>query len=158
MKQEYHDVDYVDKLNEKDKAWLANFMEEDLGARFNHDGKRIYKRKRDIKASYNRNNARNRDQYGIAKATGKAVDIPADQAYQYWEENYVDVDYEDKLVEGIDKNEAMPILSLDEVHKLKDNLSDDAKKFYAAHYGLEELLQNPELMQSEDDAGNSNKG
>lgn len=87
------------------------------------------------------------------------MDIPVDQAYQYWEENYVDIDYEDKLVESIDKEEAMPILNIDEVIKLKENLSDDARVFYAEHYDLaEELLKNSEFVQAEDQTSDSDEG
>lgn len=150
VKQEYHDIDYADKLNPKDRAWLASFMDEDLGARFNHHGKRVYKKKRDVNASYNRNNARNRDQYGIAKATGTAVDVPLDQAYQYWEENYIDPDFESKVLESIDGETKAPILSLDEYAKLKDQMVPEVKDFYVRHYGLQESLENAELMQGED--------
>lgn len=123
-------------------------MEEDLGARFNHKGKRIYKSKRDTKQSYNRNNARNRDQYGIAKATGKAVDISADQAFQYWEENYHDNHYEDNVVQNIDKPKKEELLSLDEFNKLKDNLTEEAVKFYKEYYKLEQALQDAHHVQS----------
>lgn len=74
IKQEYHDLDYLDKLSDKDKLWLSKFMEEDLGARFNHSGSKVYRKKRDKIESYRRNNQRNRDLYSLLKATGKFND------------------------------------------------------------------------------------
>jgi len=78
-------------------------MEEDLGARFNHNGKKIYKKKTDRRESFNRNNARNRDMYSIAKATGKIDDVSVEDAVQKWENDYQDSSFEDKLIEAIDK-------------------------------------------------------
>lgn len=103
IKQEFHDIDYVDKLNDEEKAWLSSFMEEDLGANFKHKGKRIYRKKQDKLDSYRRNNKRNVDEYSVAKATGKIIDMSVDQAVQQWQENYNDPDYEDRLIAEIDK-------------------------------------------------------
>lgn len=82
---------------------MSSFMEEDLGARFNHDSKKIYKKKSKKRDSYNRNNARNRDIYSIAKASGKISDVSTEDAVQYWEETYVDNNYEDQLIDAIDQ-------------------------------------------------------
>jgi hypothetical protein len=70
IKQEYHDYDYINQLSEKEKQWLNDFTEEDLGARLNHKGKKINRTKERKRGCYNRNNARNRDIYAISKATG----------------------------------------------------------------------------------------
>lgn len=136
IKQEYHDIDYADQLNEKDKAWLSAFMDEDLGANFTHEGKKVYKKKRDINASYGRNNARNRDQYANSKAAGKTVDISADQAYQYWEENYIDNNFEQKVFDEIEKSKDMKVLTLDEYYKFEDQLTEETKEFYQNLYKL----------------------
>lgn len=140
IKQEYFDIDYIDQLSEKEKEWLSSFMEEDLGARFQHNGKKIYRRKSDARKSYTRNNARNRDQYGIAKATGKAVDVHPDQAFQYWEENYIDNDYEDKLADSIESPKKKALLSLEEYLKFKEKnqLSKEAIEFYEEYYKINE--------------------
>lgn len=103
IKQEYYDIDYINKLSPEEKEWLSSFMEEDLGARFNHGGKKIHKKKSQKRESFNRNNARNRDMYSIAKATGKVVDVDLEDAVKYWEESYVDNNFEDKLIDIIDK-------------------------------------------------------
>lgn len=136
IKQEYHDIDYMDKLDDKEKAWLSSFMDEDLGANFTHEGKKIYKKKRDIKESYHRNNARNRDQYANSKAAGKTVDISADQAYQYWEENYIDSNFEQKVFDQIEKGKDIKILTLDEYHKFEEQLTEEVKEFYQNYYKL----------------------
>lgn len=69
VRQEYHDVDeYIDQLNEEELAWLNKFMEEELNASFKNDGTDLNKTKEERKKIYDRNNARNRCQYGIIKA------------------------------------------------------------------------------------------
>lgn len=73
IKQEYHDIDYVNKLNDEEKQWLSKFLEEDLGARFNHGQENIYTEKDDVRASYRRNNQRNRDLYAIERAKGNLI-------------------------------------------------------------------------------------
>ena len=103
IKQEYYDIDYINKLSSEEKEWLSSFMEEDLGARFNHKGKKIYKKKSKKRESYDRNNARNRDIYSIAKATGKISDVSTEEAVSVWEDNYVNENYEDILIEELDK-------------------------------------------------------
>ena len=78
IKQEYHDIDYADKLSDKEKLYLSNFMEEFLGARTNHSGKKIHKKlhtKAGRKKIFDANNARNRDSYSNAKARGAIVDV-----------------------------------------------------------------------------------
>ena len=85
------DYDYLDKLSEKDKAWLNSFTEEYVNANFNHDGKRIHPKKYKTKKvqrtgkkkkidlfkneSERRNNARNRCVLTKAGASGKKVDL-----------------------------------------------------------------------------------
>jgi len=79
-------------------------MEEDLGARLNHPGPKIYKKKADKKGCFDRNNARNRDIYSLAKATGQLhnnVHVEAVEALQV-EYDYAQ-DVEDQLIDAIDK-------------------------------------------------------
>lgn len=83
---------------------MSSFMEEYLGARFNHKRKKIHKEQKYKKSSYDMNNARNRDIYSVAKATGRIADWDADKAYEYWEDNYIDENYEDRLIDEIDES------------------------------------------------------
>lgn len=109
VKQEYHDIDYVDKLSDKDKAWLSSFMEEDLGARFNHPGKKIYRKKADRIASFRRNNARQRDMYSLAKATGLINDGEPGEAIEALQmEHYDAQDIENRIIEAIDAKNVKP--------------------------------------------------
>lgn len=102
VKQEYHDIDYAHKLNEKEKAWMNSFMEEDLGANFDHRGKKIYKNSNPKrKASYRRNNYRNLDMYGQAKVQGKVVDTKIEDA--------LDEHFETDLIESINRRQEAAI-------------------------------------------------
>jgi hypothetical protein len=65
------DYDYVNKLSEKDKAWLNKFTEEYTNASFKKTSKPIQKTKAQRKDAYDRNNSRNRCIYTRAKASGK---------------------------------------------------------------------------------------
>lgn len=68
------DVDYLEQLSEKEKDWLNDFNEEYYGANLdfkNLKKNRFHKTKKDKKACTDRNNARNRCIYGLAKAGGK---------------------------------------------------------------------------------------
>lgn len=96
IKQEYHDYDYIGKLSPEEAEWLSRFTEEDLGARFNHNGKKVYRKIKDKRASYSRNNARNRDVHAIAKATGTLDDI---DIYYATIDNEPVADYEDRLID-----------------------------------------------------------
>lgn len=73
IKQEFHDIDYAHKLSPEEQAWLSKFMNEDLGANFTDKEDPIYTEKEDVKASYSRNNARNRDIYALQRAQGKLI-------------------------------------------------------------------------------------
>jgi hypothetical protein len=74
-KQIQHDIDYVDKINDpKVLKWLNNFMEEWVGARLNHPGKKFHKSKKDRKRIWDANNARNRDVMSIHTRFGSESD------------------------------------------------------------------------------------
>lgn len=67
------DQDYIDKLNEEEKAWLNKFNIETLGGNFkrNKDGKyqgNLIKKKKDKIKIWGENNSRERCQYSRAKA------------------------------------------------------------------------------------------
>jgi hypothetical protein len=85
IRQEEIEVDYLDKLNDKEKAWLNQFNKEFVLASFKKEDKKdrlhpvVYvtkkvkttgkKKKIDVykKDCEDRNNSRNRDSYGITK-------------------------------------------------------------------------------------------
>lgn len=64
---EYMDQDYIDKLSDKEKQWLSNFMEEELGGNFKHKGKKLNTSKKNKRRCYGNNNARNRDTYAMER-------------------------------------------------------------------------------------------
>jgi hypothetical protein len=100
IKQEYHDIDYAHKLSEEEKEWLNSFMEEDLGARMNHTGpKLLAKDKEAQRESWRRNNSRNRDIYGQAKAQGRVLQL------EPWFMEYVQDNEQERL--GLVDNEAL---------------------------------------------------
>ncbi|MEO0271665.1 MAG: hypothetical protein ABIM30_01075 [candidate division WOR-3 bacterium] len=65
-KRELLDVDYLNKLTNKELAWLSVFFEEYAGARFNHPKKKLHK-PHHRKEIYNNNNSRARDIYNKFK-------------------------------------------------------------------------------------------
>jgi hypothetical protein len=72
IRREFIDVDYVDKLTDKEKEWLNKFMDEYNGANldFQNLKKNIHNSKKLKKDCTDRVNARNRDIYAMAKANG----------------------------------------------------------------------------------------
>lgn len=74
----------------------------------NHPGKKIYTKKEDIKNVYGRNNARNRDVYSIAKATGRTVDLPYELLPSQHTDAEIDYNFEDDLIEQIDASREDP--------------------------------------------------
>lgn len=69
VRQEFGDYDYLDKLNDEEKSWLAKFTAEYLNAEVSKDDKNLLHDYEDHrKGIYNANNARNRDMYGLVKA------------------------------------------------------------------------------------------
>lgn len=104
IKQEYHDIDYVDQLTEEEAQWLNNFMEEDLGARLNHPGKKVYRKKKDKRACYQRNNERNRDLYSANKVVGTLLSA-SDQTIEAYLDSMMEQTYvnpEDEWIEELD--------------------------------------------------------
>lgn len=78
LKQEYLDQDYISQLSEEEKQFLSDFNEEYYGANLdfkNLENNRFHKTKEEKKACTDRNNARNRCIYGIAKATNRVLDV-----------------------------------------------------------------------------------
>lgn len=94
---ELTDIDYIDKLNDYEKQWLNDFLEESVNANLKHKGKLLHNTKELSKKCYDRNNARNRDLYSKGRARGLCNylnDLNGDQAV---------VDDYEKIIEDIDK-------------------------------------------------------
>lgn len=93
------DYDYIDKLNEEEKAWLNAFTEEYINANMNHDGEKLHKTKKLKKDCYNRNNARNRCIWTKAKASGSGVDL---ESLNKSEKKSLGVNSEKELLEKLE--------------------------------------------------------
>lgn len=74
VRREYLDIDYLDQLSDEEKEWLNKFMDESLNASFKNDGRDKIQDKDSKRKVYSENNARNRDLYSIAKASGLVSD------------------------------------------------------------------------------------
>ncbi len=69
-RREELEVDYINKLSEKEKAWLNQFQEEYVCANFQNKDKLLDKSDKYRKERYNSNNRRNRDILINAKVRG----------------------------------------------------------------------------------------
>lgn len=122
------DMDYINKLSEKDKKWLNKFCNEYVHASLDSKNlkKNLHNTKELKKDCYDRNNARNRDVYTKAKASGNL-------AYSEDVNIAVETDnIEDYLIEGIDSTlgylddlEKIDLL-MQEINKIVDDDSNDA--------------------------------
>ena len=93
------DYDYLNKLSDKDKAWLNKFTKEYVNADLDtkRPGKNLHRNKELRKDCYDRNNARNRCVWTKCKASGNFSSI--DDVSKKVIEND---NYEDFIVEKID--------------------------------------------------------
>lgn len=84
-RQHLIDHDYIDKLNDEEKAWLSKFNEEYISGTFEKDendeytDNNFHKTFEERKSCWDRNNARNRCQYTRAQAIGNVSDDSADE-------------------------------------------------------------------------------
>lgn len=94
------DYDYLDKLSEKEKAWLNKFTKEYVNTEFDLKKKRsnLHKSDKLRKDCYNRNNARNRCVWTKCKASGKFSSIEEVPQKTIDNENY-----EEYLLNRIDR-------------------------------------------------------
>lgn len=109
IRQEYMDYDYVDKLNDEEKQWLADFTAEHYNAsvgKQSDEGKnnRFTKGKEAVKLSQTRNNKRNNDVYGKARAHRDLIfsnteGVIDPQIRNKWVKQQA---YEDALIEILD--------------------------------------------------------
>lgn len=72
IRQEFIDQDYLHKLSEKELKFLDDFMSEwnnaSVGKQSEAENNRFHKTAKEVKECTDRNNNRNNDVYGIAKA------------------------------------------------------------------------------------------
>lgn len=96
------DQDYLDKLTPKELQWLNQFNKEYISASLNKENprKNLHKNKKLRKDCYDRNNSRNRDILTKAKAAKLLTD------YEELIEQPNCIDYEDLLINELDKKEA----------------------------------------------------
>lgn len=143
VKQEFHDFDYIDKLDDKNKALLNSFIEETLNARFNHNGKKLYKSKKAKREMYRDNNSRQRDVTSLGKARGKYIDIDPNVYIEHEQSRLIDqhlhiLDFEDAIL----KPEETPgLLTKREFIKLMDSgayVPMEIIAFYEEYYNLPE--------------------
>jgi hypothetical protein len=100
------ETDYIDKLSDKDKAWLNAFLEETVITNFQHKGKKFYKSKKAKRELWGTNNARNRCMFTKAKAMNAIVNTENPQALaSILDSEYMSTmhpgEYEDAVLEAI---------------------------------------------------------
>jgi hypothetical protein len=146
IKQEYHDIDYANQLSDKEKDFMSRFMDEWLGARLNHPGKKLHKTKKERKMVYDANNARNRDvmSQGRVKASVEEVYIkPAEEKV-----------YEDVL--AYSEPDALSEVSESMSHTNPEDamieLIDNKRKAEKKLKLIEDRLENSELVKKKKDS------
>lgn len=79
-RQELIDYDYINKLNDEEKAWLDKFTDEYVNASFTktkggaYSSKNLHKKASQRREAYQRNNKRNVDTFTATKTTGMLKD------------------------------------------------------------------------------------
>jgi|CXWL01.1.fsa_nt_gi hypothetical protein len=114
-RKEVQDIDYFDKLNDEEKKWMNKFLEEYVGADldFKNLKNNLHNTKKLKKDCTDRNNARNRDMFGFAKANNRIVGDDQIQDYHFNSANPVIT--EDSLIAFIDNREI-----LERIDSIKD--------------------------------------
>lgn len=102
-RQDLLDYDYLDKLDKKTLAWLNKFNKEYVVASLDVENprKNLHKTKKLIKDCFDKNNSRNRDVLTRAKASNQLSD------YELLKEETNDINYEDYLINNLDRQEAI---------------------------------------------------
>lgn len=97
------DYDYIDKLDNKQKAWLDKFTKEYVNASLDSKTpkKNLHNTKELKKDCYDRNNSRNRDILTRAKASGSIIDYQ-----ELHKDELIENTEEKELIEGLDGIEA----------------------------------------------------
>lgn len=131
IRQEYLDYDYLSKLSEEEYEWLAAFTHEYNCANRNHEYKKIFKRNKEARKEHtDRNNQRNRDMYGKARAKRSLVHIQND-TLEPLENAYLEQrNPEDALIQMIDnKNNEFKMEKMEkEFRRAKQTLTRSKRK------------------------------
>lgn len=121
-------------MQKKDERWLSQFMEEHLGANIDegrikevYNRKPMHKTKADRKHCYGPNNARQRDVYGLARATGTISDTIDEEPRNYHlaEDHFI-------ALLGVESE----ILTKKEFLDLQHTMTEESVHFYRKHYGI----------------------
>lgn len=104
-KREYIDMDYVKDLSEEDKEWLNQFIGEYYAADMDFDNleNNFHSTEKLKKDCTDRNNARNRCLYTIAKAQNKVLDVNPPDTDESVVKIRSNLDVEDSLIDVIDE-------------------------------------------------------
>ena len=70
------EIDYEDRLSDKDKAWLARFNNEFHGGDFSKPGPRLHRTKEQRRAIWRDSKTAGADAYEIARVSGLVQDAP----------------------------------------------------------------------------------
>lgn len=134
VKQEFHDIDYTKELNDKQKAFLSTFMEEELGARLNHKGRILNKSKKQRKRVFDANNARQRDVYSQLRAQGRLFFGNTTEVIERWQEMYNDPDADAVELQQIEDQEELTREEFNDLMKSGAIVPDDLKEYYKKKY------------------------
>lgn len=104
------EVDYLNKLSEKEKKWLSKFNEEYVNASLDREKpwRNLHKTKKLIKDCTDRNNYRNNDVLAKAKANNWLKTEEKIPEYLEQQRSTNSNEVEDALIEMIDANEELP--------------------------------------------------
>jgi len=128
IRQEYIDMDYIDKLSDDEKAWMNDFMSEwnnaSVGKQAEAEQNRFHKTAKEVKECTDRNNARNVDIYGVAKAKGmiSKLDFEATQEIIEKKQQIGSNFTEDSMIDMLDNHRESEERRLEE---LESEESDD---------------------------------
>lgn len=142
VRKDLVEVDYLRKLNNEDKRWLAQFTDEYTAGSVQKDKRGkvksgyLHNTKALAKDCYDSNNRRNNDVHGVTRANGLLYDI--DQVSNNkdgWYITQVGLT-EDALIKKVDQFESSKndVLSFEEYEKLKNNLTKRTKEYYELLY------------------------
>lgn len=127
IQDQLNDIDYWDKLNDKDRKFLEQFMDEYVG----NNSKKYSPKKRLLKAKVQQqeatrlNNSFNRDSYDIAKKTARLDHSENDDKVFYSKENISDW-MEAFTFQG--HKEAIDMIMQDSLSELDEANNDQRRK------------------------------
>lgn len=138
------DYDYVNKLSDDEKRWLAQFTDEWVGAAIAKTKKgkvkhgHLHNTEELAKDCFDRNNRRNNDVLGVTKAVGLLTDIDnyLDEDVDGWYITNKDLTEDAVIGQYEQKNSEDSVLSLKEFLNLRDKLTPEAVAFYTTLYNL----------------------